>query len=101
MQDVDNKVERVWGDCSCRKKYSHVDLVVMVDGYEGEKGAVVAGSRGYFLKVPTSPRGGTGTLGAGGEPRGRGGCFSPGVCLCWGCGCGVAAVTAPHLEVRR
>lgn len=23
----------------------------MVDGYEGEKGAVVAGSRGYFLKV--------------------------------------------------
>lgn len=48
---MDNKVERVWGDCSCRKKYSHVDLVVMVDGYEGEKGAVVAGSRGYFLKV--------------------------------------------------
>uniref|UniRef100_A0A8U7NJ28 serine--tRNA ligase n=1 Tax=Corvus moneduloides TaxID=1196302 RepID=A0A8U7NJ28_CORMO len=51
-EDVDNKVERVWGDCSCRKKYSHVDLVVMVDGYEGEKGAVVAGSRGYFLKGP-------------------------------------------------
>lgn len=41
----------MWGDVSCRKKYSHVDLVVMVDGYEGEKGAVVAGSRGYFLKV--------------------------------------------------
>ncbi|XP_026723062.1 cadherin EGF LAG seven-pass G-type receptor 2-like, partial [Athene cunicularia] len=51
-EDVDNKVERVWGDCSCRKKYSHVDLVVMVDGYEGEKGAIVAGSRGYFLKGP-------------------------------------------------
>lgn len=51
VQDADNKVERVWGDCSCRKKYSHVDLVVMVDGYEGEKGTVVAGSRGYFLKV--------------------------------------------------
>ncbi|XP_021153994.2 serine--tRNA ligase, cytoplasmic isoform X1 [Columba livia] len=51
-EDADNKVERVWGDCSCRKKYSHVDLVVMVDGYEGEKGAVVAGSRGYFLKGP-------------------------------------------------
>lgn len=51
VQDADNKVERVWGDCSCRKKYSHVDLVVMVDGYEGEKGAIVAGSRGYFLKV--------------------------------------------------
>lgn len=52
---MDNKVERVWGDCSCRKKYSHVDLVVMVDGYEGEKGAVVAGSRGYFLKVRSDP----------------------------------------------
>ncbi|XP_026533676.1 serine--tRNA ligase, cytoplasmic [Notechis scutatus] len=51
-EDVDNKEERVWGDCTERKKYSHVDLVVMVDGYEGEKGAVVAGSRGYFLKGP-------------------------------------------------
>ncbi|NXE85608.1 SYSC protein, partial [Cochlearius cochlearius] len=51
-EDADNKVERIWGDCSCRKKYSHVDLVVMVDGYEGEKGAIVAGSRGYFLKGP-------------------------------------------------
>lgn len=50
-QDADNKVERIWGDCTVRKKYSHVDLVVMVDGFEGEKGAVVAGSRGYFLKV--------------------------------------------------
>lgn len=52
-QDADNKVERIWGDCTVRKKYSHVDLVVMVDGFEGEKGAVVAGSRGYFLKVRT------------------------------------------------
>ncbi|XP_058859747.1 serine--tRNA ligase, cytoplasmic-like [Acipenser ruthenus] len=51
-EDADNKVERTWGDCSLQKKYSHVDLVVMVDGYEGEKGAVVAGSRGYFLKGP-------------------------------------------------
>ncbi|CAO2599757.1 Serine--tRNA ligase, cytoplasmic [Lemmus lemmus] len=48
--EADNKVERIWGDCTVRKKYSHVDLVVMVDGFEGEKGAVVAGSRGYFLK---------------------------------------------------
>lgn len=51
LQDADNKVERTWGDCSVQKKYSHVDLVVMIDGFEGEKGAVVAGSRGYFLKV--------------------------------------------------
>ncbi|XP_014882110.1 serine--tRNA ligase, cytoplasmic-like [Poecilia latipinna] len=51
-QDADNKVERTWGDCSVQKKYSHVDLVVMIDGFDGERGAVVAGSRGYFLKGP-------------------------------------------------
>lgn len=50
-QDADNKVERTWGDCTAQKKYSHVDLVVMIDGFDGERGAVVAGSRGYFLKV--------------------------------------------------
>uniref|UniRef100_A0A8C8INZ3 Serine--tRNA ligase, cytoplasmic n=1 Tax=Oncorhynchus tshawytscha TaxID=74940 RepID=A0A8C8INZ3_ONCTS len=50
--DADNKVERTWGDCTVQKKYSHVDLVVMIDGYDGEKGAIVAGSRGYFLKGP-------------------------------------------------
>uniref|UniRef100_A0A2K5NTB5 serine--tRNA ligase n=1 Tax=Cercocebus atys TaxID=9531 RepID=A0A2K5NTB5_CERAT len=38
-RDVDNKVEKIWGDCTVRKKYSHVDL-----------GAMVAGSQGYFLK---------------------------------------------------
>lgn len=51
-EDNDNKVERTFGDCGTKKKYSHVDLVVMVDGFEGDKGAVVAGSRGYFLKGP-------------------------------------------------
>uniref|UniRef100_A0A8P4GMJ5 Serine--tRNA ligase, cytoplasmic n=1 Tax=Dicentrarchus labrax TaxID=13489 RepID=A0A8P4GMJ5_DICLA len=50
-EDADNKVERTWGDCTVQKKYSHVDLVVMIDGFDGERGAVVAGSRGYFLKV--------------------------------------------------
>uniref|UniRef100_H2ZBS2 Serine--tRNA ligase, cytoplasmic n=2 Tax=Ciona savignyi TaxID=51511 RepID=H2ZBS2_CIOSA len=49
-EDADNRIERTVGDCTVRKKYSHVDLVVMVDGFEGERGAVVAGSRGYFLK---------------------------------------------------
>ena len=29
-----------------------VDLVVMVDGFDGERGTVVAGGRGYFLKGP-------------------------------------------------
>lgn len=47
-------MERTWGDCSVQKKYSHVDLVVMIDGFDGERGAVVAGSRGYFLKVSSS-----------------------------------------------
>uniref|UniRef100_A0AAX7VWB8 Serine--tRNA ligase, cytoplasmic n=1 Tax=Astatotilapia calliptera TaxID=8154 RepID=A0AAX7VWB8_ASTCA len=51
-EDADNKVERTWGDCTAQKKYSHVDLVVMIDGFDGERGAVVAGSRGYFLKGP-------------------------------------------------
>lgn len=47
-----NKIERTVGDTSVEKKYSHVDLVVMVDGFDGEKGSVVSGSRGYFLKGP-------------------------------------------------
>lgn len=51
-EDADNKTERTFGDCTVEKKYSHVDLVAMVDGFEGERGAVVAGSRGYFLKGP-------------------------------------------------
>ena len=47
----DNRVERTWGDSSVKKKYSHVDLAYMVDGVDTERGASVAGSRGYFLKV--------------------------------------------------
>uniref|UniRef100_A0A7E4W406 serine--tRNA ligase n=1 Tax=Panagrellus redivivus TaxID=6233 RepID=A0A7E4W406_PANRE len=47
-----NKVERTFGDINSRKKYSHVDLVVMVDGFDGERGTAVAGGRGYFLKGP-------------------------------------------------
>ena len=47
----DNRVERTWGDSSVKKKYSHVDLAYMVDGVDCERGAMVAGSRGYFLKV--------------------------------------------------
>ena len=39
------------GDCQIRKKYSHVDLLVMIDGVDYERGAAVAGGRGYFLKV--------------------------------------------------
>jgi seryl-tRNA synthetase len=41
----------VVGDCSIKKKYSHIDLAVMVDGVDVDRGASVAGSRGYFMKV--------------------------------------------------
>lgn len=47
-----NRVERTFGNTEAKKKYSHVDLVVMVDGFDGERGTVVAGARGYFLKGP-------------------------------------------------
>lgn len=35
-----------------KNSWSQVDLVVMVDGFDGERGTVVAGGRGYFLKGP-------------------------------------------------
>ena len=50
MQD-ENRVERTYGTLDVRKKYSHVDLITMIDGYDPERGSVVAGGRGYFLKV--------------------------------------------------
>lgn len=48
----ENGIERTWGDCETKKKYSHVDLIHMIDGMNGEKGAVVSGGRGYFLTGP-------------------------------------------------
>uniref|UniRef100_A0A915E7U6 Uncharacterized protein n=1 Tax=Ditylenchus dipsaci TaxID=166011 RepID=A0A915E7U6_9BILA len=33
--EANNKRERTFGDLSVNKKYSHVDLVVMVDGFDG------------------------------------------------------------------
>lgn len=42
-------MERTFGDVSQRKKYSHVDLIHMIDGMDGERGAAVSGGRGYFL----------------------------------------------------
>ncbi|XP_057657576.1 serine--tRNA ligase, cytoplasmic [Diorhabda carinulata] len=47
-----NKIERTFGDCQVRKKYSHVDLICMIDGMDGERGAVVSGGRGYYLTGP-------------------------------------------------
>ncbi|XP_049302782.1 serine--tRNA ligase, cytoplasmic-like [Bactrocera dorsalis] len=50
--EEENRVERTFGDCERRTKYSHVDLIVMIDGMNAEKGAVVSGGRGYFLTGP-------------------------------------------------
>jgi hypothetical protein len=47
----ENRVERTFGDCTQKKTYSHVDLIHMVDGMDGERGAAVSGGRGYFLMV--------------------------------------------------
>ncbi|ENN80031.1 serine--tRNA ligase, cytoplasmic [Dendroctonus ponderosae] len=47
-----NKVERTFGDCEIRKKYSHVDLICMIDGVDTERGTVVSGGRGYYLTGP-------------------------------------------------
>lgn len=47
-----NRVERTNGDCEVRKPFSHVDLVEFIDGYDGVRGAIVAGSRGYYTKGP-------------------------------------------------
>ncbi|GLV36141.1 Seryl-tRNA synthetase [Carabus blaptoides fortunei] len=48
----ENKIERTFGDCEQRKKYSHVDLIHMIDGMDGERGAAVSGGRGYYLTGP-------------------------------------------------
>jgi len=50
--EEENEVVRIVGDCTVRKKYSHVDLLHMIDGVDYQRGAVVAGNRGYFLKGP-------------------------------------------------
>lgn len=48
----ENGIVKTVGDTTIRKKYSHVDLITMIDGVDAEMGAVVAGGRGYFLKGP-------------------------------------------------
>lgn len=45
----ENGVVRTFGDVTIRKKYSHVDLIHMIDGMDGERGTVTAGGRGYYL----------------------------------------------------
>merc|ERR1712038_1151645 len=50
--EEENLVVRTFGESGGRKKYSHVDLVHMIDGVDTERGAVTAGGRGYYLKGP-------------------------------------------------
>ncbi|XP_046668643.1 serine--tRNA ligase, cytoplasmic-like [Homalodisca vitripennis] len=40
------------GNVSIYKKYSHVDLVQMIEGVDTEVGPEVSGKRGYYLKGP-------------------------------------------------
>lgn len=47
-----NRIEKTFGDSTVTKKYSHVDLIEMIDGVEMGRGAVTAGNRGYYLKGP-------------------------------------------------
>uniref|UniRef100_T1JGF7 serine--tRNA ligase n=1 Tax=Strigamia maritima TaxID=126957 RepID=T1JGF7_STRMM len=49
QDEEENAVVRTFGDLSVRKKYSHVDLIQMIDGMDGERGAVTSGGRGYYL----------------------------------------------------
>lgn len=48
----ENGIEKIHGDCETPKKYSHVDLIIMIDGMDDTRGSVVAGGRGYYLKGP-------------------------------------------------
>ncbi|XP_076283893.1 seryl-tRNA synthetase isoform X1 [Lasioglossum baleicum] len=50
--EEENKVEKTYGDCTQSKRYSHVDLIYMIDGLDGERGTNVSGGRGYFLMGP-------------------------------------------------
>jgi len=47
-----NRVERTVGNCTQRKKYSHVDLIAMIDGADLERATVTSGGRAYYMTGP-------------------------------------------------
>lgn len=50
-EDADNRVERTWGKPrDPAGLLNHHDLLWRIGGYEPERGAAVAGHRGYFLR---------------------------------------------------
>merc|ERR1719312_1808719 len=51
-EDADNRTERTWGNVEERKKYSHVDLIHMIGGYDTERATVASGGRAYYLTGP-------------------------------------------------
>ncbi|XP_057333863.1 serine--tRNA ligase, cytoplasmic [Microplitis mediator] len=50
--EEENRIERTYGNITEQKKYSHYDLIHMIDGMDGIRGAAVSGGRGYFLTGP-------------------------------------------------
>ena len=51
-EDADNRTERTWGNVEERKKYSHVDLIHMIGGYDTERATVASGAWAYYLTGP-------------------------------------------------
>jgi seryl-tRNA synthetase len=52
--EANNGLVRTWGDCRAHddKLHHHHELLYMINGFEPDKGAAIAGHRGYFLKGP-------------------------------------------------
>ncbi|UYV62118.1 SARS [Cordylochernes scorpioides] len=48
----ENEVVKTWGDVTTTKKYSHVDLIHMINGMDGDRGVKTSGGRGYYLLRP-------------------------------------------------
>jgi len=52
--EANNGLVRTWGECRPHddKLHHHHELLYMINGFEPDKGAAIAGHRGYFLKGP-------------------------------------------------
>lgn len=44
-------MEKTSGDCTVRKRYSHIDLLYMIDAVETQKATIASGNRCYYMKV--------------------------------------------------
>ena len=52
ITQAENAVEWTFGDCISLEKYSHVDLIRILEGVDVKRGAATAGGRGYQLLGP-------------------------------------------------